>query len=651
MNALAENQSTPQPAATANLSVFTVFHLNLAAAAIEEGTRPAIIDRCYWPLLAMALAFGPVGLAASGHTIELIAAHDASWIKQMRQLIARGKVELIGTGYEHVVGPLVPAKIIAANLKLANDVYARALNARPSVALLTEQAYSAGLVGHYLDAGYRALLMDWDACAAQHPKWRAEARYQPQLGLGADGRTIELLWTNAAAFEKLQGYAHGDISLDDYVAFIRSHKSKKRRALCLYASDSERLDVGLSSGEKTGGNAEWQRVAAALVQVCATQGLRLAAPSAALERSKVPAEPVRVETAACPIPVKNDRHHTIARWAVSGRDNIAVNAACERIYRALAKTSAGDDEWKQLCRLWAADARTQLSDARWSAYCAELQQFEKRLDVEPASAPASLLRGKPIDERFVDVATNALSARLDRRRGLAVSWLAFGDDVPCVGAPPRESAELPAANTCFTGSSVLEQPGEPEVTDLEPAETEIDRDALGNTVVAGRISTPLGPIQKMLRFHADRPRLDFDIVFHWKEWPKGSLRLGHITLLADAFDAEHLAFAAHNGGAASERFALHGTTVEHGAPAAFLVSSSHGLGLTEGWAELSDGKRTVRVEVDRETAPLLGLLTHRLVKGRLFCQLALSMMELDDTRRPSTYREGVRRARFSIERG
>ena len=43
--------------------------------------------------------------------------------------------------------------------------------------------------------------------------------------------------------------------------------------------------------------------------------------------------------------------------------------------------------------------------------------------------------------------------------------------------------------------------------------------------------------------------------------------------------------------------------------------------MTEGWAELSDGMRGVRVEVDRETAPLLGLLTHREVKGRLFCQL------------------------------
>jgi hypothetical protein len=70
--------------------------------------------------------------------------------------------------------------------------------------------------------------------------------------------------------------------------------------------------------------------------------------------------------------------------------------------------------------------------------------------------------------------------------------------------------------------------------------------------------------------------------------------------------------------------------------------------MTEGWAEISDGRRTLRVEVDRETAPLLGLLTHRQVGGSLFCQLALSMLELDDTRRPTTYSRGIRRAKFSL---
>jgi hypothetical protein len=52
--------------------------------------------------------------------------------------------------------------------------------------------------------------------------------------------------------------------------------------------------------------------------------------------------------------------------------------------------------------------------------------------------------------------------------------------------------------------------------------------------------------------------------------------------------------------------------------------------------------------VDREIAPLIGLVNHRLAGGKLFCQLLLSALELDDTRKPAPYRDGPRRFRFSI---
>ena len=85
----------------------------------------------------------------------------------------------------------------------------------------------------------------------------------------------------------------------------------------------------------------------------------------------------------------------------------------------------------------------------------------------------------------------------------------------------------------------------------------------------------------------------------------------------------------------------------------FLVSSSHGVGMTEGWAEIGDGRTGLRVEVDRATAPLLGMLCHRPATNHrgepsLFCQLQLSALELDDTRKPGAYRPGPRRFRFSV---
>jgi hypothetical protein len=93
--------------------------------------------------------------------------------------------------------------------------------------------------------------------------------------------------------------------------------------------------------------------------------------------------------------------------------------------------------------------------------------------------------------------------------------------------------------------------------------------------------------------------------------------------------------------------------VEHGAPVSFLVSASCGLGMTEGWLELADAHHKVELLVDRQTAPLIGLINHRRPgaekgAGKLFCQALLSALELDDTRKPAPYREGPRRFRFSI---
>ena len=110
-----------------------------------------------------------------------------------------------------------------------------------------------------------------------------------------------------------------------------------------------------------------------------------------------------------------------------------------------------------------------------------------------------------------------------------------------------------------------------------------------------------------------------------------------------------LSLTTHNGGREPETFPLHGATIEHGAPVSFLVSSSFGLGMTEGWAELGDARTRIRIEVDRTTAPLLGLLTHKRIGGSLFCQLMLSALELDETRKPHAYRDGPRRFRFAIE--
>src|ERR1700733_8020262 len=144
------------------LTVFAFFHLNLAFSSIEEERRGEVIARCYWPLLKLAERIGPLGLEISGYTLEEIAARDPAWIETARQLIAAGRIELIGSGYAQIIAPLVPARVTRENLRLGLETYQRHLGSRPRIALVNEQAYAAGLVPLYREAGFDGLIMDYD---------------------------------------------------------------------------------------------------------------------------------------------------------------------------------------------------------------------------------------------------------------------------------------------------------------------------------------------------------------------------------------------------------------------------------------------------------------------------------------------------------
>ncbi len=251
------------------LTLFAFFHLNLAFSSIEEEERGSVIERCYTPLLRLAEKFGPIGIEASGFTLEEIAARAPEWIETLKRLIAAGKVEFIGCGYSQMIGPLVPWKVTAANLRIGNAVYQRLLGLQPKIALINEQAYAGGLVGLYLDAGYRALIMDWDNPASTHD-WPRETGFRPQCALGSDGRSIGLLWSNTVAFQKLQRFAHSDISRDEYLTYLRAQRGTAERCLCLYASDAEIFDFRpgrYKTEESIGAVSEWSQLEEALEAV------------------------------------------------------------------------------------------------------------------------------------------------------------------------------------------------------------------------------------------------------------------------------------------------------------------------------------------------------------------------------------------------
>src|SRR5690606_22703532 len=87
---------------------------------------------------------------------------------------------------------------------------------------------------------------------------------------------------------------------------------------------------------------EWARLDAAFTAVAREPGMAFVTPSRVLEMigEAGGGNTLRLESAACPVPVKKQRKYNLARWAVTGRDNTAINAACQRIYQGMCAGAA-----------------------------------------------------------------------------------------------------------------------------------------------------------------------------------------------------------------------------------------------------------------------------------------------------------------------
>ncbi|NWH08256.1 MAG: glycoside hydrolase family 57 [Alphaproteobacteria bacterium] len=481
--------------------------------------------------------------------------------------------------------------------------------------------------------------------------------------MGADGSTLDIIWTDTIAFQKLQRLAHGDIDENHYRDYVLSRIADRPHSLAIYSNDAECFDfrTGRFKTEERLTGGEWERIARVLRELKRDPRIRLGVPSIALELHQGATPEVHLQSPENPILVKKQRKYNVTRWAVTGRNDLEVNTLCWRIFADLDRRGVPLEakDWRTLCDLWASDYRTHITPKRWAAYRERLAATVARIDRVPAprktnghkSARKTILAPY---ERWIDVTTATLDVRLNCRRGLAIDRFAvLPDRTPLAGTILHgELDDIALAADWYTGNCVFEAPGQQKITDLEWCEPvcEID-DKSGAAIISTRIETPRGPILKSLVVSAQEPRINVHVRFEWEAWGLGVLRLGHLTLKPGTFDEEKLVIRTHNGGRDVEEFPLKDRTIDHGHPVSFLVSASNALGMTEGWCEVTDGRRWMRVEVDKTTAALIGMLTHRKARNGTFCQLMLSALEMDETRKPGDDSGAAREFAYAIMGG
>jgi len=657
-----------------SLKLYTVFHLNLAYSSIEEEQRSDVIKRCYWPLLRLARKYNlPCGIEAPGYTLETINEIDPDWIEELRRLVTEGHCEFIGSGYAQIIGPLVPAEVNAANMRIGNNVYVRLLGIRPQIALLNEQAFSVGLIRHYIDAGYRAIIMEWDNPYRTHPEWHPEWRYLPQIARGQHGEEIPIIWNNSIAFQKFQRYAHGDMDLDAYLSYLNSHCSNKPRFFSLYGNDVEVFDFRPNRYETEAPLelGEWERIETLLKVLLDKSEFTFIRPSHAFNflNQLNAANRICLESSDQPIPVKKQGKYNVTRWAVTGRNDLMINTACWRIYEALKNAAAADGFWKELCYLWSSDFRTHITDKRWNAYLQRLSEFEEKIgtagllqslarkkvdadDKSQTEIPSHVIVSQ--DKSYLTVETAVIKIRLNLRRGLAIDALWFKDisrEWLCGTLHHGYYDDINWGADYYTGHIVLESPGYRRITDLEPVKNfSIDYEKTTDAVkIKAEFLLECGKLFKTYRIHSDnnRPRVDIVYELEWSRAMLGSLRLGYITLNPSAFSQTSLFYETHNGGHDIEHFPIEGS-IYHGDAVSFLISARHALGCTGGMVKLGDDKTQIHVSIDKTVAALVGMIQYQEPGNSYFLRFCWSARELDETARTGGTAAGPWRCSMSV---
>ncbi len=626
------NRPSLEPYTSNSVSLYTVFHLNLAFSSIEDDMHSEVVNRCYWPLLQLAEIGIPVGLELTAYTLERINEADPGWIFRFKQLLQQQKCELVASGDSQIIGPLIPAEVNCANLRLGQESYQNLLGVRPRLAYLNEQAVSAGLLDIYIDEGFEAVVVEWDNPFSHNPEWQRELLMRPQSLTSASGRHIKVIWNHAIAFQKFQRYVHGELTLEDYLQYLRKVLSPCTLAFPVYGSDAEVFDFrpGRYHTEAEPISGEWQRIAKLFMTLNDLEGYQWSSPSKLL-RLWQDTKPLALTNPQHPISVKKQAKYNITRWGLSGRNDLRLNSLCyQRLDELKAKPNRDDKCWRDLCRLWASDLRTHLTQARYEALA-----LTKMSSPAPTFTPWQGRQDIRIDydeaRRRLQVQTPDLRLTLNGNRGLAIDTLAFAshDFTAVVGTLSHGHFDHISYGVDFyTNHLLLERFRDRDrVADLNRVEYHLGEQD-GCLVIYCRQSLKSGAILKWYRLEGER----LFCGFHFEEScrPEASVRLGFMTLL----DCEQRAWYSTRLGGHKDEFFQISSDMDQGAPISSIVSSSSALGATSGSICFGTQARGIRIDWDPALCAALPMVSSKKIDEQYLNRLWFSLAEADETLKP-----------------
>lgn len=644
------------------IHLYTAFHLNLAFSSIEEEQHSELIERSYWPLLRSIEELNwKCGIEISGWSLERAQSVDAGWVTKLKDLIHSGQIELIGSGYVQLIGPLVPFEVNEKNLSIGRQFYDELLEHAPITALVPEQAYSAGYLDCLIDAGYEGFIMEWNNPRSVHRDWSPGLLRESQAVMSATGRTLPIIWNNSTTFQKFQRFAYGRIQESEFLDWLSTFgDSENDTYACLYGNDAEIFDFRpgrFRQEEPVSRESEWNRIRTLIRSIQGDERFDFIFPREVVMAKEQFSDPLILGSAEQPIPVKKQPKYNVTRWAVSGRSDFEINNACHVLLQAIRdKPELEDGKWLELLELWSSDYRTHITSQRWHRYQKRLESAKESLVAGAKNATKGYQEAAVRDEAAGEWNISELSHELqlegkrlrvglDPSRGLSVrnfSDLLVARD-SLFGTLPQGLFQDADLNVdFFSGHLLFQEPGQPQITDLANADFLIQ--TIGSkAMITSKIQSDFGVIAKrivlddldgsmFITYSADLPARN------------GLLRFGFITLFPGVFDESKLVYECHQGGRSREVFKFGETDFDHGQSVSSLVSASAAFGVSGSTAVISDGSLGLEITLGIECRGAIGMLTSKGKFDKRLSRAFFSAREFDDT---SRY-EGPRRIRLGF---
>ncbi len=617
---------------------YLIFHCNLSFSSIEEEQLKDVIHKCYFPLIeTISQTNTKTGIELSGFTLEKLSLLEPKFLKELKKLLSLNLIEIIGSGYQQIIGPIVPYSVNLKNQQIGFKVYKKLLDLQPKIAFLNEQVFSKSMVDLYKKF-YHAICMEWNnPYSINAHRFEESFGFSPIIAQGIKS-TMPLVWTNSILFQQFQRTAHSQNTLDDYLVTIERYIRKGYKCLPIYSSDLEIFNFrpGRFHTENDIIDNEWQTISEIFTKLKELGNFVLPSQTLQFLQNKV----IDITTPSVPIVVKKQTKYSLSRWSVSGLGGHYINTLCYNYLQTI-KNKNSLATWKKLLQYYGSDYRTHTTVKKWKSAILFLESNKK----DYSFSPFDVINKSPIESTFKDsekkIVLENKTYRISflKNKGLCLeSAYKLGKRLAFGSVNHGELDYITHGADYYTGTTTIESSQLGRIANLSEARNiiiqKIDKDKY---ILKGEVYLSTIAIEKRYWFvdFVEKKITLFDFL-ELKEPIKASIRMGTFTLLP-IIKTKNFWYACKNGGLLKEKFFIQKDTqiLQH-LPISVLQSSNGGVGITDGNLEFGIGKsKILKLHINQSFGWPLVLMQNSIDSDKYLTRVFFSVQELDDTLKPT----------------